>query len=153
MKPSVHRYCEQMNGAVAVRTTLPLYTHLGLSRPSRRHARIQAESVPYCGIAILAPYYVDSNKCVHIFYWTRTAASVWTAQGHSPGSGLSLGARHRVSSRPATTILEPRATGMVWAPHLGGHGGHSGARAGTAVKLAVRPRSHSRVRSGGWEKM
>ena len=70
-------------------------------------------------------------------------SSARTAQGHSPGSGLLLGAEHRVSSRPAITIPAPHATGMVWAPRLGRHGGRSGARAGQVGSPAAESFSSS----------
>ena len=53
--------------------------------------------------------------------------------------------------RPPFTIPAPRATGMVWAPRPVLEG-MEGVLALELVKLAVRPRSHSRVRSGVGEK-
>ena len=45
--------------------------------------------------------------------------------------------------RPPYTIPAPRATGMVWAPRLGGHGGRSGARAGQVGSPAAESFSSS----------
>ena len=144
MKPSVHRYCEQMNGTITPYARHSLCTRIWDCPDPREDTLASRQSL--CPIAGLQFWR-------HIMLIVTNVCTYFTGQGLQQVCGLRRGIRQAVGCpwEPGTGCphdLQPpfrHRLPLAWCGHPVLEG-MEGVLALELVKLAVRPRSHSRVR-------